>query len=246
MATVISRFSVIQQERACSQLQASALFGELNAVDLDAIVWRMKLINLHDGETLFLQQQAAEHVYLLSTGQIKLVRQAANGGERIISLITPGSTFAEAVIFGRSAGYPVSALAVGDSNVWEIDGQHYLGILRQSTDACFAIMRRLTARLHQQVGEIERLTLHTASSRLIAYLLARADALTSVSQEDNRVTIKLGAPKNVIASRLSIVPATFSRTLAKLGREGLLAVHDDEIELLDRRRLREQVEVTQV
>lgn len=72
------------------------------------------------------------------------------------------------------------------------------------------------------------MTLHTATSRFITYLLSQVEPGT-----EGRVVIQLEAPKGIIASRLSIVPATFSRSLAKLSRDGLLEVHDAEIHILD-------------
>lgn len=226
---VFSRLSAIQRESALSQLKAAILFSGLEESSLQGIVNHMSLVLLQDGETLFLQGEPAGSVFLLSTGQIKLARRRPNGAEKIISLITPGNTFAEAVMFARTRVYPVNAEAISASTVWGINAEHYCNELQQSTQACFSVLKRMTERLHEQVADIERLSLHTASSRLIAYLLAELPS----GFTGERAVIRLQAPKNVIASRLSIVPATFSRTLAKLSREGLLGIREHEIELLD-------------
>lgn len=230
------RLSEIQRERALSQLKSASLFKEIDPDRLSLIVDKIELISLHDSETLFRQQELANHMFLLSTGQIKLVRSASNGTEKIISLLSPGSVFAEAVIFSENSVYPVGAISIGDSSVWAIDGEQYRGELHRSTDACFAMFHHLTQRLYSQVADIERLTLHTASSRLIAYLLAD---IAEESISDNSSIITLSVPKNVIASRLSIVPSTFSRTLSKLSRDGLIKVNEQEIHLLDIASLRE-------
>jgi CRP-like cAMP-binding protein len=150
-------------------------------------------------------------------------------------LIDAGNTFAEAVMFSRRNQYPVTATALADSSVWCIDAEQFRNLLRQSTDACFAVLSRVTDRLYEQVAEIERLTLHTATSRFVSYLLTRIEPDAS-----GRVVVRLEAPKSIIASRLSIVPETFSRSLAKLSREGLLEVHDSEIHLLDIGALKQQ------
>ncbi len=242
MPQVITRLSTIQRERALSQLKAAVLFSGLEEHSLQTIVERMCLVLLQDGETLFNRGDAAPSVYLLSTGQIKLARRRPNGAEKVISLVTPGNTFAEAVIFASERRYPVDAESIGASTVWAVNGDHYCAELQQSTSACFSVLKRLTERLHEQVADIERLSLHTASSRLIAYLLGQ---LPDRFEGDTAI-IRLQAPKNVIASRLSIVPATFSRTLAKLSREGLLGVREKEIELLDIDAMRNYAEDTVV
>lgn len=237
MVHVTPRLTTMQQEHARAQLLSTALFSALEKNAVDSIVERMSLVNLGDAEILFYQQQPAEHVYLLSTGQIKLSLSASNGMEKVIGLVSPGSTFAEAVLFTRARRYPVYATSIGDSSVWAIDGAHYLDVLHRSVDACFSVIRCVTERLHHHVNEIERLTLHTATFRLITHLLSTVEP----SQLDSHkpVTVRLSAPKNVIASRLSIVPSTFSRSLSKLTREGLIRVHDERIELLDIPRMRD-------
>lgn len=236
MTNVYTQLSAMQKEHARSQLLSTALFAAHERSTIDAIVDRLSLFTLADGEALFHQHDPAEFVFLLSTGQIKLALRARSGHEKVISLISSGNTFAEAVLFSAKRTYPVTASSIGSSTVWAIDGEHYLRVLRASNDACFAVIRCLTERLHQQVSEIERLSLHTANARLIGHLLSQVDPVQEAI--GGPVVIRLNAPKNVIASRLSIVPETFSRSLSKLAREGMIQVHDDEIALLDLSRMR--------
>jgi hypothetical protein len=102
--------------------------------------------------------------------------------------------------------------------------QHYAGILRQSTDACFAVMAQMSRRLHWQIAELDRLTLHNATFRVVSYLLDQVPSTHLVTSE-----IQLDTPKHVIASRLSITPETLSRTFAKLSREGYIDIMDNMI-----------------
>ena len=45
--------------------------------------------------------------------------------------------------------------------------------------------------------------------------------------------IHLSTPKNIIASRLSIKPETFSRILLQLSKQGLIEINGNDITLLD-------------
>jgi CRP-like cAMP-binding protein len=145
----------------------------------------------------------------------------------------PGGTFAEAVMFAGSHLYPVTATALVKSQVWGINAATYEGILRQSTTACFAVMAQMSRRLHWQIAELDRLTLHNAAFRVVAYLL---DQLPSTHLAS--AVIRLDTPKHVIASRLSITPETLSRTFSKLSRDGLLAIEDNNIRIHDIEKLR--------
>ncbi len=88
--------------------------------------------------------------------------------------------------------------------------------------------------LHGKITDIDNLTLHNATYRLVVYLLEQlpegAMALSS---------IHLGATKSIIASRLSIKPETFSRILLRMSKQGLIEVHGNDITLVDVIGLRE-------
>ena len=220
-------------EQARPFLMQNDLFADLESSDVTAVLQHLGKADLCEGEVLFHQQQPARHFYLLESGQIKLSRISPEGQEKIIELITAGSTFAEAIMFSKSHEYPVSATAIDKCRVWCIDMNHFSSILRLSTSTCFKVMAQMSKRLHAQVAEIDRLTLHNATFRLVSYLL---DSLPSTNCGASEV--RLDTPKQVIASRLSITPETLSRTFTKLHRDGLIDMKDSVITLNDIDRLR--------
>jgi CRP-like cAMP-binding protein len=52
-------------------------------------------------------------------------------------------------------------------------------------------------------------------------------------------TFKLNIPKNLIASRVSVKPETFSRILKELAEKDIVSVKGGEITILDREALKE-------
>ena len=83
-------------EAARPCMSRCALFSDLAAEDFDAVLKHLTRAELGDGELLFDQQQAARQIFLLERGHIKLSRLSPEGQEKIIELISPGATFAEA------------------------------------------------------------------------------------------------------------------------------------------------------
>ena len=215
-------------------IQRCMLFSELNAVQLDTVLRHTRVAELSEGDILFEQQQTAHDFFMLTSGQIKLARNSADGHEKIIDLISPGHTFAEAILFSGQKAYPVTASAILNSRVLCFDIASYADILHESTDACFAVLAQMSRRLHWYIGEIDRLTLHGATFRVVCYLLDQVPSTHLGSSE-----IRLATPKHAIASRLSITPETLSRSFSKLSRDGLLEVHDDAIILNDVGKLRQ-------
>ena len=174
--------------------------------------------------------------FLLVTGKVKISLLSSDGTEKVIDLINGGNTFAEALIFRDMIGYPVNAEALADSSVLCIDAMTYKNVLRKSPEACFKVIAALSQRLHWLMAEIDRLTLHNATYRLVSYLLE------DISRESTeQVKIRLSVPKHVIASRISVTPETFSRTLKNLSKQGLLAVHNSYITIYSPRALHQMV-----
>ncbi len=214
----------------------------LQPLDLDAfdeIVKTSHTLQLSDNSVLFEQGAELTDIYLLISGSIKLQRLAPSGDEKVIEIIRPGQTFAEAVLFFGGSQYPVSAISVSPSIVVGIQATTYLKLLNTSNTLCINLLGKLSQRLHWMVNEVDRLTLHNATFRLVDYLLSH------VSEEQHeRTNVSLNAPKHVIASRLSIKPETLSRTLKSLSKQGLIQLEGSQIELLDVDKLRQLIALT--
>ncbi len=193
-----------------------------------------RLVSLRNGEHLFEQGQAADHFYLVKSGQMTLKRLSPDGGEKVIEIIRPGQTFAEATMFTGNPHYPVSAIAVGPSKILKFSKSDYLSILKDSTEGCLRLIASMSTRLHHMVNEIDHLTMWTGTSRIINFLLYQLPEDASGSVE-----VKLSTPKNLIASLLSIKPETFSRTLHELSDKGMITVNKRLIGIRNVEELRE-------
>ena len=217
-------------------MRKNHLFMDIDESDFESIVQGTSASKIKSGQILFSQQQAATEFFLLVEGKIKITLLSIEGTEKVIDIIKPGSTFAEAIIFNGMKGYPVNSKALSDSIVLSINAENYTKVLSSSPKACLKVMGRLSIRLHWLVKEMERLSLHNASYRLISYLLEDVP-----EDSTEKIQIKLSAPKRIIASRISITPETFSRTLKSLSKDGLIEVNEEHISIINPARLREMI-----
>lgn len=220
-------------------LRRTYLFAELPPEHLETLCNTMQELHLGIGEGLFRHGQPADRFFYVHEGLIKLFRLSPEGGEKIIELIRPGETFAEAVMFmGTEARYPVSAAAVSDSRLLSFSQKTFLGLLRASPDTCFGLLASMSRRLHMLVNQIDSLTLQNATYRLVAYLLDQMPSGVHASSE-----VQLTTPKSAIASRLAIQPETLSRILARLRAGGLIDVQGTHIAIRDVAALRKLVQM---
>jgi len=207
-------------------LRRAPLLSGLSREQLERVAAAAVAIHLAEGQWLFTQGDPSHRFYVLHQGQIRLFRLSPDGTEKIIEIVSPGQTFAEALMFLKAPRYPVCAAALEPAELIGIDAKAFAAMLRESVDTCFVVMGALSQRLRSLIGEIDNLTLHTAKSRVARYLLAHV-------AEDRR-GFALEVPKGVLASRLSVKPETFSRVIKQLTLDGVISVHGAHVTITDR------------
>ena len=217
-----------------SSLSRMHLFEPLNEEQMERISQAAHEIHLGSGEALFSQGEPAHRFFLVIEGMVKLFLLSREGDEKVIEVITPGNSFAEAVMFMEPAGYPVNASAVGDTRLLAFENRVFLDLLEESPALTRKLLATMSRRLHALLQEIDVLTLHNATYRFVTYLL----------QQDRRdeSRVDLSVPKQLVASRLSIKPETLSRILARLRERGLVQIDGERITLLDEPGLRAELE----
>lgn len=216
-------------------LRQSHLFKALSDEQFVSLLPQLSQHTLEQGQHLFEADTEATTFFLLLEGQVKLYRLSPTGQEKVIEIISPGQTFAEALMFHAIPTYPVSAQALAETTLIAIRNRDFLQLLSQSVDTCFHVMADLSVRLHGLLNEIDALTLQNASLRLVNYLLY---LVREAGVEEGSAEITLPAAKNIVASRLSIQPETLSRILGNLSGKGLIQVDGLNIRVLDLEGLR--------
>ncbi len=214
-------------------LRRCYLFSGMDGEDYQEVVAHATPLHLSAGEGLFRQGDAATCIYYVLEGLMRLYRISPQGEEKVIDLVAPGRSFAEAALF-MGGVYPVCAAALTATRLIAIDGLHLKTWLAQDSKRCFRLLAALSARMHRLVNDIDRLTLMKGSDRLLQYLLDHSDP-----DESGRLVVELEAPKHVIASHLGIKPETLSRLLHKLSDQGLIEVHEHRIYLRNGEALRQ-------
>ena len=204
------------------------LFQALDEKQFKIVLKSSHVLSMAAKSTLFERDSAASHFYLLKSGQIKLFCLSEEGDEKVIEIINPSETFAEAIMFMPKQIYPVSAETLKNSEVYSFDMKIFRGLLENSQETCFRLLATMGKQLHSRISDINNLTLHNGTYRLVVYLLEQLPA-DAVALSD----IHLDTTKVIIASRLSIKPETFSRILLRLSKQGLIKVHGNDITLLD-------------
>jgi CRP-like cAMP-binding protein len=203
------------------------LFDQLAPAQLDLVAAGTRQARLGRGEILFHAGDACDAFYCVVSGQVKLTLSAADGGEKVLEIISAGETFGEAVMFaGRP--YPVSAVGLLATVLLSVPASGVLDLV--AADPMFArrMLAGMSVRLHTMINDVESLSLRSGAQRVIGLLLGLAGDGAGPGAE-----VTLPAGKAVLASRLNLTPETFSRTLRDLTGAGMIRVGGRRITLLD-------------
>ncbi|MBX3635158.1 MAG: Crp/Fnr family transcriptional regulator, partial [Rubrivivax sp.] len=164
--------------------------------------------------------------------QVKLYVLSAAGQEKVIELIAPGHSFAEALMFlGRPC--VVNAQTLADSLLLTVQRHAVLDELQRDNRFALRMLAGLSRRLHGLVHDVQAYALQSGVQRVIGYLLREYDG----GEAEGSVTVSLPVSKATVASRLSLTPEYFSRVLHELEAAQLIQVDKRDIHILDLRRL---------
>lgn len=207
------------------------MFRELPAEHVGVIAEHCQLIDVRRGEMIFNRGDQARGLFVLLNGQLKLGVISPQGMEKVISMVSPGESFGEAVLF-MERQFPLYAQATLDSEVLLVSKSMIFSLLDGDPTVARRMLAGLSVRMHQLVQDIGMLSLQSSTQRFIGYLLQ----ISADTPDAGSVT--LPASKSNIASLLNLTPETLSRTMTKLQQSGLIEVHGKKIVIPDVSRLR--------
>jgi CRP-like cAMP-binding protein len=215
-------------------LAMQPLFQEMDAAELERLAQGCTLHRLARGDMVFRVGEPCEAFHVTVTGQIKLFVISPTGAEKVIEIMGPGQSFAEALMFtGRP--YILNAQALADSLVLSIAKNAVVAEIEKDPRFALRMLAGISRRLHGLVHDVESYALHSGVQRVIGYLLRDQIAEDCVSGE--MFTVSLPVSKATIASRLSLTPEYFSRVLHELEAAGLVRIDKRDVHILDAQRL---------
>lgn len=188
------------------------------------------------GDVLFRRGDAAEYIFMMRSGSLKLYRLSQDGHEKVMRIIRPPQTFAESMMFMDTPQYPMHCEGVEAGEVIAFEISAFLALLQESFATCRAVMAQMTQRIQAHWDEIETLSLQNSHYRVVHYLLSLVPPGT-----EGEVRITLPVRKVLIASRIAVTPETLSRALRALSDNGLIEIEDDVITILDTGALRKRI-----
>ncbi|MFO1286535.1 MAG: Crp/Fnr family transcriptional regulator [Rubrivivax sp.] len=211
-------------------LAALPLFTALGEATLARLAAATTPHRLKRGERLFNKGDAAEAMYVVVHGEIRLVARSAVRGERLTGVVGAGHSFGEPMMFLERPAV-VDAEAATDALVLRLPREAVFEEIERSPRFARRIIAGLSQRVESLVRELDRLALGSGRARLVDYLVRRAQRPAGASE------FTLPSTKAAIASQLHLTPEHFSRLLHELAAARLLQVRGRHVVVPDVQRL---------
>lgn len=210
------------------------LFSDLAPQELERLAGGCQLRRFQRGDMVLHIGDPCDAFHVVVVGQVKLFVLSPAGQEKVIELIGPGASFAEALMFlGRPC--MVNAQTLADSLLLTVQRRAVIDEVRRDDRFALRMLAGLSRRLHGLVGDVQAYALQNGVQRVIGYLLR--DQAPDGAGAGQAVTVSLPVSKATVASRLSLTPEYFSRVLRELEDAELIEVDKRDIRILDVKRL---------
>lgn len=208
------------------------LFCELSSDEIAMLLPGVREYKVRANEMLFNKGDRLDGIYVVVTGQVKLSLPTQHGAEKVIGTMNAGATFAEAIIF-LDIPCPISAQAMQDGILLVASKDVLLTVLDCDPRFARKMLASLSMKLHELMADMETCTLMSSVQRVVCYLSHQMPEEGLPEYE-----VKLDTSKQMLASKLSLAPETFSRALNHLVKSGLIEVNGRTIRVRDAQRLK--------
>lgn len=197
-------------------IRHSVLFKNVPDDILKVLLVDSSVMNIDRRQTLFIQGDAANYMYVVLEGWIKLTRITSTGEEVVVTVYSTGESFGEAAAL-QNGLYPVSSEAVTNSRLLAVKASTILNELKTQPDLAIAMLSCTFQHLHELVLQIEDMKSLSSVKRLAAFLIALAPV------DEGSCTFALPYDKTLIAARLGMKPESLSRAFSRLRQSGVVA-----------------------
>ena len=210
------------------------LFQNMGEAELQRLAQGSRLRHLARGDAVFHRGEPCTEFHVTVSGQVKLYAISPAGQEKIIQIIAPGGSFAEALMF-TDKPYFINAQALNETVLLSVSKHSVVQEIERDPRFCMRMLVGLSQRLHGLVNDVQAYSLHSGVERVIGYLLRDLPDEGELAPGAQRVVLPVS--KATIASRLSMTPEYFSRVLRELEDKGLIEIDKREIRIPNPKRL---------
>lgn len=171
------------------------------------------------GDLIYAEGSAAERLYVMADGSVKLIQTSPQGKEVLLDVLTTGDFFGG--LFPTSNDiYRESAYAQTPVCVISIENSEFRKILQNYPQVALSVMDIISERLRDSQSFIRLISTATAEQRVAYTLVKLSEKLGEKS--DVGLLIQLPLSREDIANMSALTTETVSRIISKFQKQTLI------------------------
>lgn len=218
------------------KVQQNFLFKGLTVEELIEIYNNSNFhISTYDkDEVIANEEDKCNSIGLVLEGSIQLQRIYSSGKYIVLSKLTEGDVFGEAIIFSKQSKYPATVIALEKCSIVYLNKSNILELFSKEKRILENFLEILSNKVLLLNSKIKNISYKSVKHRVINYILESME-----SQQSN--IIKLKENKENIAAALGIPRPSLSRELINLRDIGYIEFDRSSINILDLQALEEEM-----
>jgi len=177
-----------------------------------------RCVQFNAGQVIYQPDTAAQNVYYINRGQVRLYLVAGDGSSRLIEILGPGQWLGVAAVAGQ-ATCQARAVAVTDATLTQVGIDQFRAALLRRPEQLLELSRQLAGRLLAANEEAARLVFEDCNQRLLRTLVRFSRSAASAPCEGGVV---LRITHDQLAQAIGVARETVSLALTQLRQQNLL------------------------
>lgn len=208
-------------------LQEIPLFSKLNAKQLNSLQAQMHVHQYEKESILFFEGDESRYLHILLEGKVRLYKTSPKGTQIHMHYTDAPDIIALFPVLEKIP-FPATCEFVEEGSAGMIPIESIYECMKD-VNFSIAMVSAITKRMKMLATMLHKETIYSTEAKI-------ADLIV------NQPTIFQHFKNNEIASILNMTPETLSRTLSKLKKEGIIAIKNHVVSILDEQRLHRIIE----
>jgi CRP/FNR family transcriptional regulator, cyclic AMP receptor protein len=219
-------------------LLRNPLFAQLGSGELDRLAALFRRRRYRAGEPVFREGDPGTALYIIDSGEVKILLGGSEGKEVVLSLLPPGEFFGELALLD---GEPRSADAVTTvaTELLILPRDEFLRFLRDVPPVAINMLAALSRRLRRTDRLVHDAAFSDVQTRMARVLLELG--ATRGTPEGKAVAIEPHLTQGDLANMVGATRESVNKCLRALAADGLVRHERGRLVLLDVDRLRRQL-----
>jgi len=207
-------------------LNKSTVFAKLNKDALKEISPYFKEVSVKNNEVIFSEGDPSDRLYLLSEGNVKIVKHSVMGKDIILEVMSPGDIFGGVAVLDNKP-YPATAQAMKAAKIIKIMRSNLVKVMEDYPDLKLEIVSYFSDKLRDSHEMLKNIATERVARRIASLLLKLSEKIDVDTEGYKKIDFPL--TRQEISEMVGTTVETCIRTMSKFQKSGIIKTADGSI-----------------